>query len=315
MENPEITNYIYSLDFIRTINKERKKTSQKYKLIMFSKIILDLIDNYREADEYNENEESFELKEMEKENRLIIKDNSGIFKEIGLNLNENDIRMKKIDEIYSEVINALVRSKKIEDFEYTYNVLEQLDLKNINLTKTIFDGIINRQNYKDYEINHVEDLNDEKKVNFYYLFVTFIFKTSIYIYNVPFLLKAQKLVIDLIKHKKVKYVKVNKKLEYIALKIIDSKYYTRKYNENIYEILNEVLKYYEKCFFETKIEDIKIIKDIIKNKKVDYEKYLKDYDKAKKINERIPIINYIYNLENKGKLRNEENFQKAILKF
>ena len=40
-----------------------------------------------------------------------------------------------------------------------------------------------------------------------------------------------------------------------------------------------------------------------------------DYDKAKKINERIPIINYIYNLENKGNLKNEENFQKAILKL
>ena len=42
---------------------------------------------------------------------------------------------------------------------------------------------------------------------------------------------------------------------------------------------------------------------------------MKDYEKAKKINERIPIINYIYNLENKGNLRNEENFQKAILKL
>ena len=40
-----------------------------------------------------------------------------------------------------------------------------------------------------------------------------------------------------------------------------------------------------------------------------------DYDKAKKINERISIINYIYNLENKGNLRNEKKLQKAILKL
>ena len=255
------------------------------------------------------------MKEIQKENKRIIKENIEAFNEVGLNLNEDDILKKKIDEIYSEVINALIRSKKIDDFEYTYNVLEQLDLKNINLTKTIFDGFMKGQNYKDYEINYVEDLNNEKKVNFFYLFFTFIFKNSIYIYNVPFLLKAKALFLDLIKHKKFKNLKINKKLEYIALKIIDSKYYSIKYNENIYEILNEVLKYYEECFFETKIEDIKTIKGIIKNKKVDYEKYLEDYEKAKKINERIPIINYIYNIENKGKIRNEENFQKAMIKL
>ena len=315
VENPLIINYTYSLDFIKTINTERKKTSQKYKLIIFSKIILDLIDNYEGTDEYNENEESIELEEIKKENRQIIKDNIEIFKEIGLYLNEDDILKKKIDEIYLEIINALIRSKKIEDFEYAYIVLEQLDLKNINLTKTIFEGLINGQNYKDYEINNVEDLNDEKKVNFYYLFFTFIFKTSIYIYNIPFLLKTQKIFLYLIKQKKAKYLKVNLKLEYIILKIIDSKFYSSKYYENIYEILNEVLKYYEECLFETKIEDIKIIKDIMKNKNIDYIKYLEDYDKAKIINERIPIINYIYNLENKGNFRNEKNYQKALIKL
>ena len=253
MENPDIINYSYSLDFIKTINIERKKTSQKYKLIMFSKIILDLIDNYIETDEYNKNKDSFELEEIKKENRQIIKDNIEIFIEIGLNLNEDDILKKKIDEIYSDIINALIRSKNIEDFEYSYKVLEQLDLKNINLTTTIFEGIINGQNYKDYEINNVEDLNNEKKVHFYYIFLEFIFKHSIYIYEVPFLLKSKKFVIELIKRKKVKHLKINKKLEYIILKIIDSKFYTEKYKENIYEILNEVLKYYEECFFETKI--------------------------------------------------------------
>ena len=186
MENPDIINYAYSLDFIKTINIERKKTSQKYKLIMFSKIILDLIGNYRETDEYNEKEDNFELEEIGKENRQIIKDNVEIFKEIVLNLNEDDILKKKIDVIYLEIINALIRSKKIEDFEYAYNVFEQLDLKNINLTNTIFEGLINGQNYEYYEINNVEDLNNEKKVHFYYLFLEFIFKYSIYIYEVHF---------------------------------------------------------------------------------------------------------------------------------
>ena len=189
MENPEIINYEYSLDFIKIINNERKIISQKYKLIMFSKIIVDLINNYKETDEYNENEDNFELKKIEKENKQIIQDNIEVFKEIGLNLNEDDILIKKIDEIYIEIINSLVRNKKFEDFEYSFNVLEQLDLKYISLTKTIFEGLMNGQNYiKNYEINHIEDLNDEKKVNFYFISFALIFKNSIYIYNVPFLL-------------------------------------------------------------------------------------------------------------------------------
>ena len=176
-ENPEIKNYAYSLDFIKEINIERKKTSQKYKFIMLSKIIIDLIYNYRGSDEYNENMDRFELEEIEKENGLIIKNNIAIFKEINLNLNEDDILIKNVDEIYAEIINALIRSKKVEDFEYAYNVFEQLDLKNIDLTKTIFESLMNGQNcIKDYEINNIEDLNDEKKVNFYYLLLEFIFK-------------------------------------------------------------------------------------------------------------------------------------------
>ena len=317
-DNPEIVNYTYSLDFIKAINKEREKTSQKYKLIIFSKIIIDLIDNYKETNEYNENEDNVDLMKIEKENRQIMNKNNDVFKAIELNLNEDDILKKKIDEIYIEIINALIRSKKVEDFEYSYNILEQLNLKNISISKTIFDGFMNGQNYEDYEINNLEDLNDERKVNFYYLLLEFIFKNSIYIYNVPFLLKAKKLFLELLKRKRVKYIKLNKKIEFIALKLLDSKFYSRIYYENINEILNEVLKYYEECFFETKIEDIITIKDIIKNKKVDYERYekfLKDYEKAKKINDRIPIINYIYNLENKGNLRNEEFFQKAMLKL
>ena len=187
MENLEIVNYEYSLDFIKIINIERKKTPYKYKLIMLSKIIINLIDNYRETDECNENEDIFELEEIEKENRQIIKNNIKVFKEIELSLEEDDILKKKIDEIYIEIINALISNKKIEDFEYTCNIFEQLDLKNICLTKTIFDVLINGHNYEDYEINNIEDINDERKVNFYYLLMEFIFKNSIYIYNVPFL--------------------------------------------------------------------------------------------------------------------------------
>ena len=186
---------------------------------MFSKIIVDLIDNYRETDEYNEKVDDLDLIGIEKENRQIIKNNIVVFKEIGLNLNEDDILKKKIDEIYIEIINTLIRSKKIEYFEYAYNIFEQLDLKNISLTKIIFNGLMNEQNFiKDYELNYIEDLNDERKINFYYLFLEFIFKNPIYIYNVPFLLKAKNLFLELLKKEMFKNLKINKKMEIIAPK-------------------------------------------------------------------------------------------------
>ena len=63
---------------------------------------------------------------------------------------------------------------------------------------------------------------------------------------------------------------------------------------NVYSELKEVLTYYKEFFFESKEEDIKRLEHIIKNNDNNYEKYLKDLEEAKKMNERLELINLLY---------------------
>ena len=55
--------------------------------------------------------------------------------------------------------------------------------------------------------------------------------------------------------------------------------------------LNEVLKYYENYFFESNIDKIKDLKEIITNKKGKYKKYLNELKEAIDLNLRYPLIN------------------------
>jgi hypothetical protein len=161
---------------------------------------------------------------------------------------------------------------------------------------------IEKNNSNDIILSSKEDIFKEKKMNLYYFLLKFIFKENYYIYNVPFLLKARKFIISLIKSKQIKYDEINiPNLKYIIETIVDSKYYLKNDNESEYIQLEEIYKYYKTFYFESKKEDIKKIKDIIKNKKGDYDIYLNNYKEALEMNEKMEIIDYIYDLKNKEK--------------
>ena len=54
------------------------------------------------------------MSDLEKNNEEIIENNiNNINNEIGLNFKLNDILSKRTDEIYAEIINALIKKKKI----------------------------------------------------------------------------------------------------------------------------------------------------------------------------------------------------------
>jgi hypothetical protein len=75
----EIVDYSYSLDLIKNINELQKsennniKKNNIYKKIMISKIIIQLIDYYKELDNYEE--DNIEIKEMENYNKEFLKNN------------------------------------------------------------------------------------------------------------------------------------------------------------------------------------------------------------------------------------------------
>lgn len=96
----------------------------------------------------------------------------------------------------------LIKTNKIDDIEYTNNIMMQLELENINLTKTMYDGLANilkfDNNYmKKYIISDKKDLYNNEKIkeeviNFYYILFRYILKKPIYIYQIEFLKEIRK---------------------------------------------------------------------------------------------------------------------------
>ena len=110
--NLNTIDYSYSLGFIKNLEKVVINLGNNNELskIVISKFILDLIKNYFNLDEYNDKNDDEILNELRKEMKIIINDNLYIFKQLNLNLKEDDITNTKIDELYIIIIKALIRS-------------------------------------------------------------------------------------------------------------------------------------------------------------------------------------------------------------
>ena len=101
--------------------------------------------------------------------------------------------------------------------------------------KKVFDS--NEDYIQNYNIDTFDDLKNSKIINFYYLLFKYIFKNSIYIYNINFLYNNRKNIIKIIKDEKQLYKITDEKVKDIINLITDSKYYTSVYlqknNDNI----------------------------------------------------------------------------------
>ena len=160
----------------------------------------------------------------------IIKDLNNIW----FNINLNNIKTNTIDEIYIQIIIWLIENDKFENYNYANKIIEKLNLESIDITKIMFEKILyffeNKKNMLNYEISKIEDLLDNKKINFYYILFKYILKNSIYIYQIPFLLKNKRNLLFIIKNNNFKKFTLEnkdiiKKLEYIIKIFLDSNYY------------------------------------------------------------------------------------------
>ena len=323
-QNIEVINYVYPFELIKQINEQNKKEEKKLTKIVKSKIIIDLVYNYQNFDSEDEEDKKDDIMSIENYNKEIIKSSSIFLKEFNIDLTDDYFKHKKIDFFYINIINELIKKKKLEDYEYVYNVMYQLDLENIDITETMFDEISNLLNenedyINDYVISEIEDLYNEKKINFYFFLFKFIFKSPIYIYHIPLLLKTRKFIIKAINTKMdqllsfhIKDKDIQEKFEFILKKITDSQYYFVKY---INSKLKIVLKFYRECCFESKREEIQSIENIISNKfnnESKYKYYLKDYDEAREIVDRLPLINQLYYFKINETLKTETKYQLII---
>ena len=308
-DKPDIINYSFQFNFIEENIKDIQNIVKKnqFKVILKSKINIDLINNFRGMDNYDEDKYDEILNKTENENKNFIINNIAL-KNLNLFYNDDKIISIPIDRLCIDIIISLIKLKKFEDFDYTINILNQIEIENIFITEAMFQELHNLLNsyedyITDYSLTENEDLFNEKKINFFYILLKYIFKKSFYIYQIEFLYKQRNFILGELLN--IPKKKINNKLEYVLRMMLDSDYYF----EDKLDQLKEVLIYFKNFLFETKEKDIAIIEDVIKNNTLGYHKYLKYYDIAKKMNIRKDIINYLFELNNNNK---ENRIQESV---
>ena len=304
-ENNEIINYSYSKKFIIEVN-DRLNFQKNLEKLLISKIIIEIINNYRGLDEYDKKIDEEILEELEREKIKNIKDNLIVLEKLNVRKNIDEILGMKIDDLYSKIITSLITSKNFNDYDYTIDIINQLHLEEIDLTEHMYNELLkvlnkNNEYLTNYKISSKEDLFNEKIINFYYIIIKYLLKNSFYIYQIPYLLEARKVILKLIKENDLLKENIQNKdrLIFVLRAFADSEFYLKKKipNSDIIK-LNEVKNYYNNYLFESKKNEINEIDKILKSNKDGYENYLKDYDDAKKWNLRIQIIKYLFNGKN-----------------
>ena len=237
----DLVNYVYSIKIIQDLNN--REIQANLNEIIIGKIIMELINNYKNSENYKE-EQNNELDTIEQYNSERIKKVENELKKYDIIYNNEKLKNIDIDLIYIHlVINVLLKSgvmeeKSEEDIKIIEQFVEQFELENLELTKSMFEEISKYFNGKDsekYEISLPEDLYEEKNINFYYNLCKYILKRNYYIYHINFLFELKKKLIDYIRTKEINYAAIinNKKIDEEKFKFVidfytDSKYYYEK---------------------------------------------------------------------------------------
>ena len=314
MENLETLNYEYSFDFIKKIHDSNKEAKSLRKVII-SKIILELLKNYEGLDEYDESEDKEKVDELRNENEKIIQDNIGDLKKLDSIFTVDYIKNEKLDELYINIIGKLITSKKFEDNDYISDIMIQLDMENIHLSNEMFEKLskfLIESNLEEYAISKKEDLDNEKKINFYYILFKYVLKNPFFLYRNDFLIKARKVIIELLRKIDIILFKIEgEKLKYTLQFFLDFSYNYYNYNY----LRNELLTYYKGNMFEKKMEDINKIESMDENNKEDFlNQYFKEFKEAKLNNSQLGFINYLVK-ERFGEERTKDNFDQMVVKW
>ena len=238
-EGEEIINYEFSFNYIKLFYKKIKIKQNKYYNFISYKIIIELINNYINCSLSDENDDDDLVSKLDKESREYIKNEINIFLDIKLNLTEINIIEKNLDELYADIVIAMIINNKLSDFNYCTNIFEQLDLENIDIqffsSEKLWNLILETLNsendfIKINDIKDFDDFNDMNKVNFYYFLFKYILKSSFYIYHIPFLFKMHKKVIEILKFQEYITFTVSnqiliERIEYIIKRLSDLDYF------------------------------------------------------------------------------------------
>ena len=236
-------NFTYSLDFIEKMNNYNKNCNLLLRKVIISKIILISIYNYKGFDEYDNNDEK--IKEIEEENRGIIRNSLENFKEIGLNFSSSYIEEIELEDLYIEIVYSLIKKDLIKsNYNYIKKIFTQLDLNIIDISKKFYDKYLkellsdnkNNEFISKYLILNGSHIDKNKKIFFHYILFNYIIKDTLYIYKIPYLLKIRKIIINEIIRNNNFFPndltkKIKGKLIYVIKKLLDCDYYKNLFND------------------------------------------------------------------------------------
>ena len=239
IDNPVLIKYEISLNYIKKVNDLiNKSKNNALKILLLSKIILILIYNFKGQNYYDENIYGTEIEKMKNDYISIIKNNLEI---LNFDLNYEDYIAKEIDYIYMKIILALIKKNDFNDIGEIIKIIEELDLKSINITEIIYKGLSEELDNKNdnywnrYKIENFDDLKYKNIINFYYILLKYIFKNSLYIYNIKFLNENRKNLLNLLSKNFwdiKKLCEEEDKIEYIINNLTNSKYYLNSKGKN-----------------------------------------------------------------------------------
>ena len=245
IEDGEMCDYQYFFELISRLHDIQRGEQEKIlKKIIMAKMIISLIYNYNQIEDNEDNKNNKhekELKTISDFNSSILDNKENITKLNQYGFKLEDIKSKKIEEIYLIIIKYLIENSKLEDSDYIESIINQIELESIIFTKLMLDEltkilIIEKEYIKKYKINNFDDIFDKKKIYFYYNLIKYILKQSTYIYQIPFLLETRTKILNLIKNNLGKlstFIKKNDyQIEYILKQIIGDNSYKYYYEES-----------------------------------------------------------------------------------
>ena len=90
----------------------------------------------------------------------IIKNNINIINKLNFDLDENNLKEKNIDIIYTDIIKALFLKNNFNNIENIEQILNQLELETINITDDMLTELLKILNNDFIKRHTIEDIND-----------------------------------------------------------------------------------------------------------------------------------------------------------
>ena len=142
-------NYSYNDELINELYQRIKEEKKEIKKLILYILFQIMLDNYINLINPNDSFTSEELENLSKEIKDSINEYFPTLSIVKITFEaKNEI---DIEDIYIKIINSLIKDKKLEDYDYSKNII--VDLENMELTYNIYSelkNVLDNDNEKDF---------------------------------------------------------------------------------------------------------------------------------------------------------------------